>query len=166
MSFLRPRRHRSRTLPDIRPSNRHSSSNSCATARLRGIARNRCRGTRARSCAAAASFSRGGASLLFESFSRARALHIKRPTQRRYTGSGKKVAEGAPVEQDACKKEACAIQWCLARRNHQEKYCKDYIVAWKECCDKARGNEAARLAAATEAPATRVAAEAPEAPAR
>ena len=32
-----------------------------------------------------------------------------------YTGSGKKHAEDAPIEQKLCKKEACAIQWCLAR---------------------------------------------------
>ena len=38
-----------------------------------------------------------------------------------YTGSGKKQKDGAPVEQSACKKEACNIQWCLAKRNHQEK---------------------------------------------
>ena len=37
-----------------------------------------------------------------------------------YTGSGKKHAEDAPIEQKLCKKEACAIQWCLARRNHKE----------------------------------------------
>ena len=73
----------------------------------------------------------------------------------RYTGSGKKQAEGAPVEQTACKKEACAIQWCLARRNHQEKYCLDYIAAWKECCERARAAEAARLADAAAAAAAR-----------
>lgn len=62
-----------------------------------------------------------------------------------YTGSGKKHAEGAPIEQIKCKKEACNIQWCLARRNHQEKYCLDFIKAWKECCEKAKLNEARRL---------------------
>ena len=35
----------------------------------------------------------------------------------------------APIEQKLCKKEACAIQWCLARRNHKEGS-KD-IAAWK-----------------------------------
>ena len=34
-----------------------------------------------------------------------------------YTGSGKKHSEDAPIEQKLCKREACAIQWCLARRN-------------------------------------------------
>ena len=67
-----------------------------------------------------------------------------------YTGSGKKQKEGAPVEQSACKKEACNIQWCLAKRNHQEKYCMAYIDAWKDCCAKAKAKEAARIAAAAE----------------
>ena len=39
-----------------------------------------------------------------------------------------------------CKKEACAIQWCLAKRNHKEEYCKDFIAAWKACCERAKAS--------------------------
>jgi hypothetical protein len=56
-----------------------------------------------------------------------------------YTGAGRKQN---PNETDPgqlnCTKQACAIQWCLSRRNHQEEACRDYIDAWKKCCDKAR----------------------------
>jgi len=56
-----------------------------------------------------------------------------------YTGKGSRSGqnEDAPPEQKACTKEACAIQWCLARRNHKEHYCKSYIDAWKDCRDRA-----------------------------
>jgi hypothetical protein len=36
-----------------------------------------------------------------------------------------------------CQKFACAIEWCLSRRNYNEEACKDYIDAWKKCHDKA-----------------------------
>jgi hypothetical protein len=56
-----------------------------------------------------------------------------------YTGAGRKQN---PNETDPgqlnCTKQACAIQWCLSRRNHQEEACRDYIDAWKKCCEKAR----------------------------
>jgi hypothetical protein len=58
-----------------------------------------------------------------------------------YTGSGKKHSDDAPIEQKMCKKEACAIQWCLAKRNHKEEYCKDFIAAWRACCDRAKASE-------------------------
>ena len=70
-----------------------------------------------------------------------------------YTGSGKKQRDDAPVEQKACKKEACAIQWCLARRNHQERYCQAFIQAWEDCCATAKKQEAQRIAAEREAAA-------------
>ena len=56
-----------------------------------------------------------------------------------YTGKGSRSGQrnDAPPEQKACTKEACAIQWCLARRNHKEKLCQIYIDAWKECRDRA-----------------------------
>jgi hypothetical protein len=57
-----------------------------------------------------------------------------------YTGSGKKHSDDAPIEQKLCKKEACAIQWCLAKRNHKEEYCKDFIAAWRACCDRAKAS--------------------------
>ena len=59
----------------------------------------------------------------------------------------------APVEQKACKKEACAIQWCLARRNHQERYCQAFIQAWEDCCATAKKQEAQRIAAERKAAA-------------
>ena len=55
-----------------------------------------------------------------------------------YQGSGKKQPEDAPPEQKLCKKQACAIQWCLAKRNHKEIYCKAEIDSWKECVDKVK----------------------------
>jgi hypothetical protein len=43
-----------------------------------------------------------------------------------------------PPEQIHCRKQACAIQFCLNRFNHQEKKCKAYVEEWKQCRDKAR----------------------------
>jgi len=58
-----------------------------------------------------------------------------------YTGSGKKQAENADVAQKKCKKQACAIQWCLARNNHMESKCAVFIQDWKDCSDRAKTNE-------------------------
>ena len=55
-----------------------------------------------------------------------------------YSGSGKKQPENAPPEQKLCTQEACAIQRCLARNNHQQKRCEEAIEAWKRCCRSAR----------------------------
>ena len=46
--------------------------------------------------------------------------------------------------QIVCKKEACAIQWCLARWNYDQKKCQPVVQRWDACCDAAR--ERARLA--------------------
>ena len=46
--------------------------------------------------------------------------------------------EDLPPEQIHCKKQACAIQYCLARRNLQQNACQAYIEAWEQCRDKAR----------------------------
>eukprot|EP00957_Ditylum_brightwellii_P013595 1025556-Ditylum_brightwellii.AAC.1 len=56
-----------------------------------------------------------------------------------YTGKGRRGAQKdtAPPEQKECAKQACAIQWCLAKRNHKEHLCKSYIDDWKACCEKA-----------------------------
>ena len=35
---------------------------------------------------------------------------------------------------DACKKEACAIQACLTRHNHQESQCKHAMAMLIACC--------------------------------
>ena len=57
-----------------------------------------------------------------------------------YTGKGKRRAQkdDAPIEQKACAKQACAIQWCLARRNHSEVLCKAFIEDWENCCKRVR----------------------------
>ena len=43
-----------------------------------------------------------------------------------------------PPEQTFCTTQACAIQYCLNRYNHQEKYCTAVIDEWKKCRDKVR----------------------------
>ena len=53
-----------------------------------------------------------------------------------YTGKGRKggtTENGSPPQ---CAQKACAIQWCLAKRNHKEIYCQAFIDDWKECRDK------------------------------
>jgi len=64
-----------------------------------------------------------------------------------YTGKGKRSAQkdSDPAEQRLCAKQACAIQWCLAKRNHKEHFCQAYIDDWKNCCEKVRAVEAAKL---------------------
>ena len=44
-----------------------------------------------------------------------------------------KTEDGAPPE---CAKKACAIQWCLAKRDKKQELCKDFINDWKRCRDK------------------------------
>jgi hypothetical protein len=67
-----------------------------------------------------------------------------------YTGSGKKQADDADIAQKKCKKQACAIQWCLARSNHIESRCAAFIQDWKECTERvhAAHNEASGFSAA------------------
>lgn len=48
-----------------------------------------------------------------------------------------------PPEQIYCRKEACAIQYCLNRFDHQQNKCQDVIETWEKCRDKARANAAA-----------------------
>ena len=48
-----------------------------------------------------------------------------------YTGSGKKQSDEAPPEQRLCTQEACAIQRCLARNNHQQSRCEEAIEGWQ-----------------------------------
>jgi len=55
-----------------------------------------------------------------------------------YRGAGKKQVEDAPPEQKLCSKEACAIQWCLAKHDHKEKWCLATIDAWKQCCERVK----------------------------
>lgn len=62
-----------------------------------------------------------------------------------YTGKGRRQAqrEDAPPEQKLCAKQACAIQWCLAKRDHKEHLCRAFIDDWQACCDKVRAATAA-----------------------
>ena len=48
-----------------------------------------------------------------------------------YTGSGKKQSKDADPAQIACKKHACAIQYCLARSNHKQAKCEEFVNACK-----------------------------------
>lgn len=68
-----------------------------------------------------------------------------------YTGKGSRGAQSkdATPEQRHCAKQACAIQWCLAKRGQQEKYCQPFIQDWKACCEKARAAAAAAATTAT-----------------
>lgn len=53
-----------------------------------------------------------------------------------YTGKGRKggtTENGSPPE---CAQKACAIQWCMAKRDHKEKLCQAFIDDWKQCRDK------------------------------
>jgi hypothetical protein len=43
-----------------------------------------------------------------------------------------------PPEQKMCSKQACAIQYCLARHDYQERYCKAFVDEWRKCRDRAR----------------------------
>jgi hypothetical protein len=69
-----------------------------------------------------------------------------------YTGKGRKggtTENGSPPQ---CAKLACAIQWCLAKRNHKEVYCQSFIDEWKKCRDKFMAlHELEKTAAATAA---------------
>lgn len=49
--------------------------------------------------------------------------------------------DSKPPEQRWCKKEACEIQYCLARANYQEDKCRHIIEAWEKCAEKARKGE-------------------------
>ena len=61
-------------------------------------------------------------------------------------GAEKRLQADADVCQVVCKKEACAIQWCLARWNYDEKKCKPVVDTWDTCCKVARELERARQA--------------------
>jgi len=50
-----------------------------------------------------------------------------------YKGSGKVQAKDADAGQRLCVNQACNIQYCLQRFNHQEEKCKEVIDAWREC---------------------------------
>jgi len=50
---------------------------------------------------------------------------------------------GVSQEEKLCGKQACKIQWCLAKRGHKEHLCQPYIDEWKLCCEKVRAAAAA-----------------------
>lgn len=50
-----------------------------------------------------------------------------------YTGSGKKQSSTASRAQQLCAKKARDMQWCLAKNNHKEKWCKAVIDVWRKC---------------------------------
>lgn len=60
-----------------------------------------------------------------------------------YKGAGRKQSLDASAAQKECTREACNIQYCLAKRNHQESRCKDAIDAWKTCCAKVEARDTA-----------------------
>ena len=62
------------------------------------------------------------------------------------TAQGEQPDAGADVCQRMCKKEACAIQACLARWDYDQKRCQVVVTAWDRCCDAARKRDGGRTA--------------------
>ena len=62
------------------------------------------------------------------------SYHVKKQDEK----AGLRIRNNLPPEEIYCTKQACAIQYCLQRYNHQEKYCQQYILDWKKCRDQAR----------------------------
>jgi hypothetical protein len=44
----------------------------------------------------------------------------------------------SPLDDKTCKKHACAIQKCLAKRNYKEHLCQPFIDEWNRCREEAR----------------------------
>lgn len=61
-----------------------------------------------------------------------------------YRGAGKKQSEDATPAQKKCQQLACNIQWCLAKRNHIQAHCQDFVKAWEDCVQKVNDLEAAK----------------------
>ncbi len=59
-----------------------------------------------------------------------------------YSGSGKKQSKTASRAQQLCAKKARDMQWCLAKNNHKEKWCKAVIDAWRKCEEDVKAAEA------------------------
>ncbi len=47
-----------------------------------------------------------------------------------------KIDENTTPAQQACQKQACAIQSCLNKKNHKEQFCKEHIRAYHACVQK------------------------------
>jgi hypothetical protein len=58
-----------------------------------------------------------------------------------YTGSGKKQSKTASRAQQLCAKKARDMQWCLAKNNHKEKWCKAVIDVWRKCQEEVKAAE-------------------------
>ena len=68
-----------------------------------------------------------------------------------YTGSGKKQSKTASKAQQLCAKKARDMQWCLAKNNHKEKWCKAVIDVWRKCQEDVKAAEAKEEAERAEA---------------
>ena len=58
-----------------------------------------------------------------------------------YKGAGKKQSANASEADKVCSKLACNIQWCLAKRNHDQDKCKSFVEAWQKCVDMVNESE-------------------------
>ncbi|KAG2840111.1 hypothetical protein PC111_g3628 [Phytophthora cactorum] len=61
--------------------------------------------------------------------------------QRRLTSGTLKMATEKELCERVCKKQACAIQFCLQRRNYQESKCAEVIKRYYDCCAAAKEAE-------------------------
>ncbi|KAK3247709.1 hypothetical protein CYMTET_42800 [Cymbomonas tetramitiformis] len=58
-----------------------------------------------------------------------------------YKGSGKIQSHNAPLSQKMCAKKARDVQWCLAKCNQVQAYCKGPIEVMNKCMKKAESLE-------------------------
>ncbi|KAG2935539.1 hypothetical protein PC119_g134 [Phytophthora cactorum] len=56
-------------------------------------------------------------------------------------GGTLKMATEKELCERVCKKQACAIQFCLQRRNYQESKCAEVIKRYYDCCAAAKEAE-------------------------
>ena len=68
-----------------------------------------------------------------------------------YSGSGKKQSKTASRAQQLGAKKARDMQWCLAKNNHKEKWCKAVIDIWRKCQEDVQAAEAKEEAERAEA---------------
>lgn len=61
-----------------------------------------------------------------------------------YTGSGRNQSKDASPEQQLCAPKARALQWCLAKNGHNQKWCKAFVEDWKNCEARVKAAEAAK----------------------
>jgi hypothetical protein len=50
-----------------------------------------------------------------------------------YQGSGKKHRAEADLSEVKCEKQTLAVQWCLAKNDHQQKRCQGMVDALVQC---------------------------------